>query len=75
MFVCPKCNTVAHTRTSTLLSDQVRRSYHQCQNLTCGSTFTTLDTFERYLNDAAPARDVPLEILPVRQEHQLALLV
>ncbi|WP_255562194.1 ogr/Delta-like zinc finger family protein [Rahnella sp. PD12R] len=33
---CPRCHAVAKTRTSVELSDLVRRSYHQCQNMLCG---------------------------------------
>ncbi|WP_148203359.1 ogr/Delta-like zinc finger family protein [Sodalis glossinidius] len=46
-FKCPRCGAVAKTRTSEGMSSETRRSYHQCQNLLCGSTFTTL---ERMLN-------------------------
>ncbi|OCA54195.1 ogr/Delta-like zinc finger family protein [Photorhabdus namnaonensis] len=48
-FICPRCNAVAKTRTSEMMSEETRRSYHQCQNLLCGCTFTTITTVERYL--------------------------
>lgn len=53
-FKCPRCGAVAKTRTSEVMSSETRRSYHQCQNLLCGSTFITLTSLERILNTPKP---------------------
>lgn len=47
MFVCPYCGANARTRTSGRLSEFTIRQYHQCQNLECSESFTTLNTVER----------------------------
>lgn len=47
MFRCPFCGAMARTRTSRRLSDHTIRQYHQCQNLECSESFTTLNAFER----------------------------
>ncbi|HEB5106736.1 TPA: ogr/Delta-like zinc finger family protein, partial [Klebsiella pneumoniae] len=47
MFVCPYCGANARTRTSRRLSEFTIRQYHQCQNLECSESFTTLNTVER----------------------------
>ncbi|MEM6162447.1 ogr/Delta-like zinc finger family protein [Erwinia sp. P6884] len=77
MFTCPKCGASAKTRTSVMLSNEVRRSYHQCNNLSCGSAFTTLDAVEHFLNNVTPvaAHTVPTDIFPRSNygENQLAL--
>ncbi|MGG9047360.1 ogr/Delta-like zinc finger family protein, partial [Serratia marcescens] len=31
------------------MSNITRRSYHQCNNMLCGCTFTTTTTLERYI--------------------------
>ncbi|CAM3520417.1 hypothetical protein BS639_09080 [Rouxiella silvae] len=66
MFTCPKCGASAKTRTSVMLSNEVRRSYHQCNNLSCGSAFTTLDAVEHFLNNVLPmkANAVPKGLFP-----------
>jgi len=48
-FRCPRCGAVAKTRTSEEMSNITRRSYHQCNNMLCGCTFTTTTTLERYI--------------------------
>ncbi|CAX57659.1 Phage transcriptional activator, Ogr/delta [Erwinia billingiae Eb661] len=77
MFTCPKCNASAKTRTSVRLSELTRRSYHQCNNLACGVTFTTLDSVEHFLNHVTPvaAHNVPKGIFPSSNygDDQLAL--
>ncbi|HHQ6579016.1 DNA-binding transcriptional regulator [Serratia fonticola] len=46
MFHCPLCKTAAHARSSRYLSDQTKERYHQCQNINCGHTFKTMETFD-----------------------------
>ncbi|MBJ5468786.1 ogr/Delta-like zinc finger family protein [Salmonella enterica subsp. enterica serovar Derby] len=41
---CPECGTVAHARTSAYEAPSVKRSWYQCQNLECSSTFTALES-------------------------------
>ncbi|MDE9494107.1 ogr/Delta-like zinc finger family protein [Xenorhabdus bovienii] len=55
-FTCPQCGAVAKTRTSEMMSEETRRSYHQCQNILCGCTFTTITTIERYLTRPTPQK-------------------
>ena len=67
MFTCPKCNAAARTRTSLMLSKETRRSYHQCTNMLCGQSFTTLETVENYLNNVTPsakAHIIPVGVFP-----------
>ncbi|WP_373962844.1 ogr/Delta-like zinc finger family protein [Kosakonia sacchari] len=58
---CPRCRAAAKTRTSTELSPLVRRSYHQCQNLTCGYCFTSMTHIDGPLNEV---RTVPGATVP-----------
>ncbi len=53
MFVCPYCGANARTRTSRRLSEFTIRQYHQCQNLECSESFTTLNTVERRVTKRA----------------------
>ncbi|WP_414057405.1 ogr/Delta-like zinc finger family protein [Pantoea dispersa] len=78
MFTCPKCNAAARTRTSLMLSKETRRSYHQCTNMLCGQSFTTLETVENYLNNVTPsakAHIIPANVFPKSNygENQLSL--
>lgn len=80
MFTCPKCNAAARTRTSLMLSKETRRSYHQCTNMLCGQSFTTLETVENYLNTVAPSATdhvIPAGAFPRSNygENQLSLNV
>nr|WP_210452360.1 ogr/Delta-like zinc finger family protein [Pantoea ananatis] len=80
MFTCPKCNAAARTRTSLMLSKETRRSYHQCTNMLCGQSFTTLETVENYLNNVTPsarAHIIPAGAFPRSNygENQLSLNV
>ncbi|HHJ1278694.1 ogr/Delta-like zinc finger family protein [Proteus mirabilis] len=36
------CGTVTYTKTSKSMSSEPRRSYHQCQNMLSGCSFTTI---------------------------------
>ncbi|MDU4353792.1 MAG: ogr/Delta-like zinc finger family protein, partial [Phytobacter diazotrophicus] len=38
MFHCPFCKHAAHSRTSSYLSENVKRRYHQCRNIECSAT-------------------------------------
>jgi len=80
MFTCPKCNAAARTRTSLMLSKETRRSYHQCTNMLCGQSFTTLESIEKYLNNVVPTANaciIPKGALPKSNygECQLNLLI
>ncbi|MCR0997659.1 ogr/Delta-like zinc finger family protein [Serratia rubidaea] len=46
MFHCPLCQTAAHARTSRYLSQHTKERYHQCQNINCGHTFKTMETYD-----------------------------
>lgn len=57
MFVCPYCGANARTRTSRRLSEFTIRQYHQCQNLECSESFTTLNTVERRVTKRSTSAD------------------
>ncbi|MBH2916832.1 ogr/Delta-like zinc finger family protein [Serratia marcescens] len=38
--------TGTHVRTSRYLSQQTKERYHQCQNINCGHTFKTMETYQ-----------------------------
>lgn len=48
-FNCPQYGAVTYTKTSKSMSSETRRSYHQCQNMLCGCSFTTITSVEIYL--------------------------
>lgn len=57
MFRCPFCGAMARTRTGRPANKErtIYRHYHQCQNLECSESFTTLNAFERRITK----RNVP----------------
>lgn len=63
---CPQCKATARTRCSLELSDTVRKSYHQCQNLHCGYAFITMTEVVGSLNQTRPVLkdSVPPNVLP-----------
>ncbi|WP_404853440.1 ogr/Delta-like zinc finger family protein [Escherichia coli] len=76
---CPRCRATAKTRTSVELSDLVRRSYHQCQNMLCGYCFTSMTQIDESLNQTqpVPGATVPQDVFP-RSHHgedQLSLIL
>jgi transcriptional regulator NrdR family protein len=46
MFHCPICKNAAHTRSSRYLSENTKERYNQCQNINCGHTFKTMESFD-----------------------------
>lgn len=76
---CPRCRAVAKTRTSVELSDLVRRSYHQCQNMLCGYCFTSMTQIDESLNQTQPVPGavVPQDVFPRSHhgEEQLSLVL
>ncbi|MFP1869281.1 ogr/Delta-like zinc finger family protein [Lonsdalea quercina] len=63
-----------------MLSKETRRSYHQCTNMLCGQSFTTLETVENYLNIVTPSATdhvIPAGAFPRSNygENQLSLNV
>lgn len=64
MFRCPFCGAMARTRTSRRLSDITIRQYHQCQNLECSETFTTLNTVERRVSKRTRENPLPPDFIP-----------
>ncbi len=41
---CPFCSAIAHCRASVYEAPSVNKTYYQCQNLECSSTFTALES-------------------------------
>ncbi|MEN4167663.1 ogr/Delta-like zinc finger family protein [Serratia sp. IR-2025] len=64
MFVCPICGAMARTRTSRRLSEMTIRQYHQCQNLECSTTFTTLNSVEKLVTKRGPREELPPDFIP-----------
>ncbi|HDX8804431.1 TPA: ogr/Delta-like zinc finger family protein [Klebsiella oxytoca] len=65
MFVCPYCGANARTRTSRRLSEFTIRQYHQCQNLECSESFTTLNTVERKVSKRSTGSEpLPSDFIP-----------
>ncbi|MEZ0583253.1 ogr/Delta-like zinc finger family protein [Erwinia sp. STN24] len=64
MFRCPFCSAMARTRTSRRLTEMTIRQYHQCQNLECSRTFTTLNTVEREVTQRSNAQSLPPDFVP-----------
>ncbi|MEO3990237.1 ogr/Delta-like zinc finger family protein [Pseudocitrobacter cyperus] len=50
MFHCPKCQHVAHARTSRYLSENTKERYHQCTNISCSCTFVTMEAVDRFIS-------------------------
>ena len=76
---CPRCRAIAKTRTSVEMSKMTRRSYHQCQNMLCGCSFTSMTEIEGFLNETKPVPGayVPKDVFPRSHigDDQLALLL
>ncbi|MEI9695716.1 ogr/Delta-like zinc finger family protein [Atlantibacter hermannii] len=50
MMNCPLCGNAAHTRSSYQVSVNTKERYNQCQNIECGHTFITHETFVRSIS-------------------------
>ncbi|HEN3618725.1 TPA: ogr/Delta-like zinc finger family protein [Yersinia enterocolitica] len=50
MMSCPQCGAVSRTRTSRMITGNTKENYHQCQNLLCSCTFTTLQSVDKILS-------------------------
>lgn len=55
MMSCPQCGAVTRTRTSRMITVNTKENYHQCQNLLCSCTFTTLQSVDKILSQ--PSRN------------------
>ncbi|MBM7341694.1 MULTISPECIES: ogr/Delta-like zinc finger family protein [Erwiniaceae] len=64
MFICPICGAHARTRTSRRLSELTIRQYHQCQNLECSETFTTLNSVEKLVTKRGRREPLPPDFIP-----------
>ncbi|HED3888739.1 TPA: ogr/Delta-like zinc finger family protein [Morganella morganii] len=49
MMKCPLCGHAAHTRTSREFTNETKERYNQCQNINCGATFVSHETFVKYI--------------------------
>jgi hypothetical protein len=45
--------TPSHTRSSFEHTLKTRERYNQCQNVNCGATFVTHETFTRWINESS----------------------
>ncbi len=67
-FICPFCGCTTTTRTSDPMSARSRRGYHQCNNICCGATFTTLQEVEHIISRPQPAIDDATKRAIIRPE-------
>ncbi|MEG0233751.1 MAG: DNA-binding transcriptional regulator [Hafnia sp.] len=68
MFHCPLCKNAAHARSSRYITDTTKERYHQCQNINCGHTFKTMETFESSI--MLPGTVIPAKPHPERNGQQ-----
>ncbi|EBW5538617.1 hypothetical protein DPU12_18465 [Salmonella enterica subsp. enterica serovar Pasing] len=63
---CPFCRTAAHVCTSRYMSDNVKESYLQCQNVHCSATFKTHESiFEVIRSPVVDEKPAPVPIAPI----------
>ncbi|HAG8902619.1 TPA: hypothetical protein GE078_23965 [Escherichia coli] len=55
---------MARTRTSRRMTNMTIRQYHQCQNLECSRSFTTLNSVEREVTKRAGIAPLPPDFIP-----------
>lgn len=46
---CSNCGTVANTRSSKIISADLRVLYYQCQNIECSATFKVNASFDGFI--------------------------
>ncbi|TNL07001.1 hypothetical protein CYD30_18965 [Kosakonia cowanii] len=66
MFRCPFCGAMARTRTSRPANEgrTIYRQYHQCNNLECSRSFTTLNGVEREVTKRGRTAPLPPGFIP-----------
>ncbi len=53
MMRCPNCGQAAHVRTSKYMSENVKESYLQYQNVHCSTTFKTHESIFEIIRSPA----------------------
>lgn len=72
MMHCPYCKSVAYTKSSRYMSEQVKERYHQCTNLVCSCTFKTSESITKVITAPPKPKNVPAPPPePVRDRHTL----
>ena len=61
MMHCPKCGSVANTRSSRYMSDKVKERYHQCRNIVCSTTFVSHEQIARIINKPQLVEPIQVE--------------
>ncbi|EPL8006046.1 ogr/Delta-like zinc finger family protein [Klebsiella aerogenes] len=56
MMRCPNCGQAAYVRTSKYMSENVKESYLQCQNVYCSTTFKTHESIFESIRSPAEVR-------------------
>lgn len=51
MMKCPVCQHTSYTRTSRYLSAQTKEVYYQCQNMSCSTTFKTIESVDKIISE------------------------
>ncbi|WP_312633998.1 ogr/Delta-like zinc finger family protein [Pseudescherichia sp.] len=65
MMRCPFCRTAAHVRTSCYMSDSIKESYLQCENVLCSATFKTYESiFEVIRSPVVDEKPAPVPTAP-----------
>ncbi|MBN3065151.1 ogr/Delta-like zinc finger family protein [Pectobacterium aquaticum] len=64
MMSCPFCGHAAHTRTSKIFLNNVKRRYHQCRNIECSATFRTIESIEEIIQPSQ-RKDLPVPDIPL----------
>lgn len=64
MMRCPFCRTASHVRTSRYMSDSVKESYLQCQNVYCSATFKTHESIFEVIRSPVVEKSAPLPAEP-----------
>lgn len=59
MFKCPMCGASSRTRASEHMSSTVQRSYHQCNNILCSTTFCTMTEVSHIVSEGKPVKGIP----------------
>lgn len=54
MFRCPVCGASTRTRSSFHVTKNTQRTYHQCNNVLCSASFSTLTEVTHYLTISKP---------------------
>lgn len=67
MFHCPRCGASSRKRTSRYMNEErtIRKTYYQCNNLTCGACFYSIENVIGLVGRNKKAtKEIPWEDFP-----------